>query len=144
MNIAIELMCGANQQTIEEICWLLSQLSPGSYLPRAHDFTRVMGEKHTAVFLALRDGHCVGIATLTISETLRGTVGHVEDVIVDPSIRREGIGRKLMTKLLQIAKECGVRKLKLTSRHSRTEAHALYESLGFRKHETNVYQLDIF
>ena len=43
---------------------------------------------------------------------------------------------------MNFAKNSGAIKIELTTRPSRTEANELYQSLGFKKIETNVYRYE--
>ena len=58
--------------------------------------------------------------------------GFMEDVFVDESLRGQGIGSKLVTKLIEEAKNQGCYKLICTSRNSKPRVHSLYEKIGFR------------
>jgi ribosomal protein S18 acetylase RimI-like enzyme len=58
----------------------------------------------------------------------------VEDVVVHPQHRSQGIGRQMMEHARTLAREAGCYKLALSSNQQRTRAHAFYESLGFERH----------
>ena len=58
----------------------------------------------------------------------------VEDVVVDNTLRRRGVGRFMMNFALARARELGCYKLALSSNEKRADAHAFYESLGFARH----------
>lgn len=60
--------------------------------------------------------------------------GFMEDVFVDESLRRQGIGTDLVNKVIEAAEENRCYKLIATSRHERPQARALYERLGFKNH----------
>lgn len=60
--------------------------------------------------------------------------GVVEDVVVEVSRRREGIGREMMLYALARCREKGCYKMSLSSNLAREEAHRFYEALGFEKH----------
>ena len=53
------------------------------------------------------------------------------NIAVDKSMRRQGIGRILVTQMLDICKELGVVEVFLEHRESNTPAAALYEGFGF-------------
>jgi GNAT superfamily N-acetyltransferase len=55
----------------------------------------------------------------------------VENVMVDASYRRKGIGKLLMDYALAEAKKAGCYKIQLISDKSRTEAHKFYEAIGY-------------
>jgi GNAT superfamily N-acetyltransferase len=58
--------------------------------------------------------------------------GLMEDVFVDESMRGQGLGTKLVEKIIALAKEYGCYKIIATSRYERVEVHKLYEKLGFK------------
>jgi len=60
--------------------------------------------------------------------------GLLEDVYVDGSTRRKGLGTELVEAVIAAAREAGCYKLIATSRHARSKVHELYERLGFLSH----------
>ncbi len=96
-------------------------------------------------FFALMDGaHIVGCASLCVFYSPTGRKAHVEDVVVLSSYRGQQLGRKLMEHLIDYARtELKEVDIYLTSRPQRVAANELYQSLGFRRKETNVYKLKI-
>lgn len=94
------------------------------------------------IFVVAKDGEkTLGMATAYLVGKFGKTIGYVEDVIVNETHRGQGLGRKLLEKIIDEAKRSGVRQLYLTSRDGRTAANALYQKLGFEKRETNNYRL---
>jgi ribosomal protein S18 acetylase RimI-like enzyme len=85
----------------------------------------------------------VGSATLLTLVTLVGAFGYVEEVVVDSNMRGRGIGRHLVEGVVDVARSKGLDFVELTSRSSREAANALYQSLSFRRRETNVYRLNL-
>ena len=64
----------------------------------------------------------------------RETAGelHINNVAVRPEYRRKGIGRALLSKILQEAQRLGVTIAFLEVRHGNFAAQALYELCGFK------------
>ena len=85
----------------------------------------------------------VGMASLYTIHLFTRTVGRIEDVVVDGSMRGQGVGRELMMRLMTEAKRLKISRLFLTSHPSRVEANQLYQKLGFETYETNVYRMDV-
>jgi ribosomal-protein-alanine N-acetyltransferase len=57
---------------------------------------------------------------------------HITNVAVEPSRRRQGVGRALLKGVLDDARERRLRLVVLEVRPSNTEARTLYEAFGFR------------
>jgi [ribosomal protein S18]-alanine N-acetyltransferase len=57
---------------------------------------------------------------------------HVTNLAVHPSFRRRGVGRRLLTPLLEDGRRRGIALVVLEVRPTNAEALGLYESLGFR------------
>jgi ribosomal protein S18 acetylase RimI-like enzyme len=55
----------------------------------------------------------------------------VENMIVDKSRRRAGVGRALMAELEERARQRGCAQMLLVTEKSRTDACSFYESAGF-------------
>lgn len=85
----------------------------------------------------------VGIALMATYKVISGHRGMVEDVVVDIDHRGKGIGRKLMEKLLEEAKNRHLDSVILFSGHHREAAVNLYKSLGFTLRDSGVYNLKL-
>ena len=57
--------------------------------------------------------------------------GEIERIVVDPAMRRRGVGRKLMEAMAAFASGEGVGDMTLEVRAGNTAARKLYESFGF-------------
>ncbi|MEH0058376.1 MULTISPECIES: GNAT family N-acetyltransferase [Auritidibacter] len=67
------------------------------------------------------------------SETARPDEREFRMLVVAPEARRRGVGAALVTAVLDWAEREGARAVSLTTLQSMTEAHRLYERLGFRR-----------
>jgi ribosomal protein S18 acetylase RimI-like enzyme len=84
-------------------------------------------------------GPIAGILTLVIYHVPTGLRARIEDVVVDNTQRSHGIGEALMHEALHLAREAGANGVSLTSNPQREAANRLYQRLGFKRRETNVY-----
>jgi ribosomal protein S18 acetylase RimI-like enzyme len=91
---------------------------------------RVRFEQHDleSSLLAVEGDEAVGMAGLAI----RGDRGWVSGFGVVPAWRRRGLGRRLMSALLERAREYGLRQLSLEVLAGNTAALRLYEDAGMR------------
>jgi ribosomal protein S18 acetylase RimI-like enzyme len=80
--------------------------------------------------------------TLTICHTLACSKYWIEDVVVDPAHRGEGVGRALVRAAVNYVKENEtVPAIYLTSNPSRVAARRLYMSEGFEEYNTGVFRM---
>ena len=80
-----------------------------------------------------------GILTLIVYRVPTGIRARIEVVIVDEAMRGQGIGGALMRYALNMAREAGADGVALTSNPRREAANHLYQHLGFKRWETNLY-----
>ena len=85
----------------------------------------------------------IGALTLTVYRVPTGIRSIIEDVIVDSSARGQGIGEALIKRAIEVAREKGAANISLTSNPVREAANRLYQRMGFKKRETNAYQLKL-
>ncbi len=83
----------------------------------------------------------VGIALMCTYTVISGYKGWVEDVVVDKAFRGQGLGRKLMEKLVDEGKKDGLSEILLFSNDKRKAAISLYKSLGFKQKDSGLYVL---
>jgi GNAT superfamily N-acetyltransferase len=99
-----------------------------------------------SILLAVRasaDGPILGVATLSLVRAPTSLHARLEDVIVDDSARGQGLGAALTEETIRLARELGANYLALTSNPRREAANRLYQRLGFKRWETNVYRFDL-
>ena len=139
----IELTSPLSAQQVADLLVLMPQLDPEiSYT--ADMLQAAVADSSTHQFAAVEDGHIVGTASLCVSHSPTGRKGGIEDVVVGSAFRGRHIGRQLIEHIIAYArKNLAPIQLHLTSRPFRTNANRLYQAVGFRPYETNVYKLKI-
>jgi ribosomal protein S18 acetylase RimI-like enzyme len=88
-------------------------------------------------------GTIVGSLTLVLFRIPTAIRAWIEDVVVDESARGRGVGEALSREALRVAADAGARTVDLTSRPSREAANRLYQRLGFKQRDTNVYRIEL-
>ncbi len=81
--------------------------------------------------------------TLSVYRVPTGIRSIIEDVVVDNAARGQGIGEALMRRAIELAREKGAQNISLTSNPMREAANRLYLRVGFKKRETNAYQMKL-
>ena len=107
------------------------------------DLSRLQRNPDAVLFVARDKTKIVGMAILYVLQKIGKKIATVEDVVVSSDYRGHGIGENLMQGILKEAKRRGVGSIGLTSRASRVVANRLYQKLGFKQRDTNVYKLDL-
>ena len=118
---------------------LIPQLSPLSP-PTWDDLLDLINADATTLLIARQsDGKIVATVTLTCFRVPTGVRAIIEDLVVDESARGLGIGTQLTNRALKVAKQYGAKGVMLTSNPHRAEANHLYQKMGFKRWETNLY-----
>ena len=111
-------------------------LSPQStYAP----MLRALGaDGHSLVLVAVRDGRILGTVMLqggpAPGETVAGPgEAEIRALAVVPEVRGSGLGRALLTSVMDRAAADGVRRLVLLTQPDMKAAHHLYETAGFTR-----------
>ena len=82
------------------------------------------------LLLAQNDGLIAGCVCL---KKLRPSIGEVKRLYVKPAFRGKGIGKMLVAKLLEEARNVGYEMIRLDSARYMVDAHGLYRSFGFQE-----------
>ncbi|EKE18668.1 MAG: Acetyltransferase [uncultured bacterium] len=90
------------------------------------------------------DAKLIGFGSLIIHKVpTKGEVARIEDIIIAEGHQGKGLGRMLVLKLIEIAKEKKVGRINLTSNPMRVSAQKLYESVGFIKGNTDTFSMSM-
>lgn len=107
------------------------------------DLSPLVDDPNCHCLVAEDGGKVIGFGSLSVYLTpVYGYKGKIEDMVVDKNYRGQGLGRKLLESLINIAKEKNIKSLYLTSNPARQTAIRLYESAGFEKKDTGIYYLN--
>lgn len=132
-----------DEELVAGVAGLVPQLSSASPAPSAEALAEIVADDDTTLFVARLDGRIVGMLTLIMFRIPTGLKAWIEDVVVDDAARGHGIGELLNRAAIERAAERGAKAISLTSRPSRQAANRLYQRIGFRQRETNVYRYDV-
>jgi ribosomal protein S18 acetylase RimI-like enzyme len=140
INIATQ----ADEELYQAFQHLVPQLTNNNPPPSLNDLADLVRDASSTLMVARSDqGKIVGALTLTVYRVPTGIRSIIEDVIVDTSARGQGIGDALMKYAINLAREKGAQNISLTSNPMREAANRLYLRVGFKKRETNAYQMKL-
>jgi len=104
------------------------QPHPKGYPAEKFDWNTFIDNPDKAIYLAYMDGQLAG--QIILWKNWNG-YGYIEDITVDASFRRQGIGRRLIEQAISWAKERGLPGLMLETQDNNVPACRLYEVCGF-------------
>jgi GNAT superfamily N-acetyltransferase len=91
------------------------------------------------VLVAEAAGQVVGVASVHITPALlhrAGPVARITAMVVDEMRSRQGVGRRLVAAVEELARAVGCASVEVSSNTRRADAHAFYAALGYsRSHE---------
>jgi ribosomal protein S18 acetylase RimI-like enzyme len=140
MSVEVEAVHQVTDELVNAAARLLPQLSTSAAPLGADDLARIISHQATTLFIARSQGVIVGMLTLVTFPLPSGLRARIEDVVVDQDARGLGVGTALSMAALDLAQAQGARSIDLTSRASRVAANRLYQQLGFRLRDSNVYR----
>ena len=128
----------AEAEDFDAVLSLLHQLWPGKELNQDSlqgIFNQGIENNDSVYLCAVTNGNVIGFCAMNIRDSFwqAGLLAYIEIVVVDNSVRGQGIGTRLMEEAIDIARERGCKKLELDSAFHREKAHGFYERNGLIK-----------
>ena len=106
MKIALLQESDINSEMEEQLAGLFRQLNADI---KQVDLKQVLDpENPISLVYCIDDNKVLGMALMCTYTVISGIKGWVEDVVVDVEHRGQGIGRKLMEKLVELGKQNGL------------------------------------
>lgn len=129
-------------ELVEAFEHLLPQLKFSFPYPSRTDIETLVSSDASTLLIARypdEQASIAGILTLIMYRVPTGVRAHVEDVVVDETLRGNGIGAALVLHAVGLARDAGADGVALTSNPRREAANRLYVKLGFTLWRTNLY-----
>lgn len=140
----IEIAIRADDELYEAFQRLVPQMTRNNPPPSHDDLHALLRDPDSTLLLArAENGQLVGALTLIVYRVPTGVRSIIEDVIVDESVRGQGVGEALMRRAIELAKEKSAKNISLTSNPMRAAANQLYLKMGFQRRNTNAYQIKL-
>lgn len=132
----------ATEDDLPQVLQLYAQpgVNDGDVLTLDHAKTllkRIAAYPDYKLYVATLDAKVVGSFALLIMDNLahmgaRSAI--MEDVVVDPTIHRKGVGKAMMAAAFKVCRAKSCYKLMLSANLKRETAHRFYEAIGFERH----------
>ena len=142
----------ASSNDIPELCALLNSLfaQETEFVPdrqtQAKGLTTVInGAEVGDIIVARDDGEIVGMINLlyTVSTALGARVALLEDMVVSPNRRGQGIGSILIKHVVKFAKEKSCRRITLLTDGDNEGAHRFYKKHGFSRSSMIAFRMSL-
>jgi len=143
--VRIEAANEVTEELHDAMTRLLPQLNATLPLPSIERLEAIMADP-AATLLVARDGErIVGTATVISYTTPFWLKARLDEVVVDASVRGQGVGRALVSACIELARQNGAEVVELQSGRgpARDTANRLYRRLGFELRDSNVYRLGL-
>ncbi|HEY3083960.1 MAG TPA: GNAT family N-acetyltransferase [Candidatus Dormibacteraeota bacterium] len=141
--VRIEAVSDVTPEIHEALARLLPQLNPKLTVPDRQRLERLV-EDPDVVLLIARDGEqIVGTTTVIVYTTPFWIKARLDEVVVDESARGRGVGEALVKAALDVGRDRGAQIAELQSGRGpqRDSAHRLYERLGFKIRDSDVFRI---
>lgn len=125
-----------NPGDFEQVRCLLEQLKTEKSSKRDLSqavFCRSLASDTQFYFCAIKNDSLIGFGSFALKNNLWGEkcLGHVNVLIVDEKYRGQGIGAKLLERLVRVGLEKGCKRVDLDSPYDRKESHGFYKHCSF-------------
>lgn len=127
------------QADLDNLLELYSELRPNDPILTVNEskdaWNNLLNNPYVKIVVAEVNNVLASTCQLSICPTLTNNArpfGIIEHVITSSKHRRRGLSQKVIEKSLEFAWEFNCYKVMLLSGESRTEAHKLYEKIGFK------------
>ena len=144
MAIRVEAVTEATTDVHDALARLLPQLNATLTPPDMARLRRLVADPDVTLLVALDGDHLiVGTTTVIVYTTPFWIKARLDEVVVDNSARGQGVGEELVRAALAVARERGAQIAELQSGRgpAREAAHRLYERLGFRIRNSDLFRI---
>jgi GNAT superfamily N-acetyltransferase len=141
----IEAVTEVTPQIHAALARLLRQLNARLPVPSAERLQRIIDDPAVTLLVAKDGDEIIGTSTVIVYSTPFWIKARLDEVVVDESARGQGVGEALVHACLDIGRERGAEVAELQSGRGpeRAAAHRLYERIGFKLRETDVFRIEL-
>jgi GNAT superfamily N-acetyltransferase len=141
--VRVEKATEATPELHGALARLLPQLNPTLPPPDMERLRRLIDDPAATLLVAKDGDEIVGTTTVLCYTTPFWIKARLDEVVVDQAARGKGVGEALVKASLDLARSKGVQVVELQSGRgpNRAAAHRLYERLGFKVRDSDVFRI---
>jgi len=142
-SVRIEAVGEMTTEIQEALARLLPQLNPTLVVPDEERLERLVEDPDVVLLVAREGNQIVGTTTVIVYTTPFWIKARLDEVVVDAAARGRGVGEALVKAALDVGRDRGAQIAELQSGRGprREAAHRLYEKLGFKIRDTDVFRI---
>ncbi|HEX2682230.1 MAG TPA: GNAT family N-acetyltransferase [Candidatus Dormibacteraeota bacterium] len=139
----IEVVSEATEALHDALARLLPQLNPRLAVPDMERLRLLIDDPAANLLVAREGDEIVGTTTVVTYTTPFWIKARLDEVVVDEASRGKGVGEALVKASLDVARAKGVQVVELQSGRgpNRAAAHRLYERLGFKIRDSDIFRI---
>jgi GNAT superfamily N-acetyltransferase len=139
----IEEVRDATPAVQQALARILPQLNPNLTVPNMARLERLVADPDVALLLAWDGEVAVGTTTVIVYTTPFWIKARLDEVVVDAGARGKGVGEALVRAAIEVGRKRGAQVVELQSGRgpNRAAAHRLYERVGFRTRDSDLFRL---
>jgi GNAT superfamily N-acetyltransferase len=139
----IEAVAELTPEIENALARLLPQLNPKLTVPDHMRLERLVADPDVVLLLAWDGDDIVGTTTVIVYTTPFWIKARLDEVVVDERVRGKGVGEALVKAALDVGRDRDAQIAELQSGRgsNREAAHRLYERLGFRIRDSDVFRI---
>jgi N-acetylglutamate synthase-like GNAT family acetyltransferase len=143
MEILIRQITEDDVSSVTSLCEQLGYMQ--TTMQTLKNIKEVLASENHKAFIAEYNGHVIGwIGLSKILQIESGSCCEIRGLVVDEKSRNKGIGKMLIEKAKQWAREKGNNSLRLRCNLKRREAHLFYQHIGFKEiKEQKVFEIEV-
>lgn len=141
----VEAATEATPELQAALARLLPQLNPTLPVPDMERLRRLVADPAVTVLIAREGRQVIGTTTVIVYTTPFWIKARLDEVVVDAQARGRGVGEALVKASLEVGRRAGAQVAELQSGKGplRAAAHRLYERMGFRIRDTDVFRISL-
>ena len=141
----VEAATEATPELHAALARLLPQLNPTLPVPDLERLRRLVADPAVTLLIARDGSQVVGTTTVIVYTTPFWIKARLDEVVVDAQARGRGVGEALVKASLEVGRRAGAQVAELQSGKgpARAAAHRLYERMGFRIRDTDVFRISL-
>lgn len=132
LGFLVAPLTAVSDELVARMSSLYAALDPALAPLRREQVAAALAHPGVTVYAAVAGERIGGLATLLVVPTVARTRAWAEDLVVDPGLRRMGIGEALMDACADAAAAQGIPLVEGTVNPDRAAAVALYRRTGWR------------